>query len=86
MSKSDGTSSSILDGSASSALCFGAATATLPTLSFNFWRTEREYIYLQPPAKYPANSMPCGGKVYFIYDIQKIREFICWKKEMTQPL
>ena len=26
------------------------------------------------------------GKGLFIYDIQKIRDFICWKKEMTQAL
>jgi uncharacterized LabA/DUF88 family protein len=26
------------------------------------------------------------GKGLFIYDIQKIRDFICWKREMTQAL
>jgi uncharacterized LabA/DUF88 family protein len=26
------------------------------------------------------------GKGLLIYDIQKIRDFICWKKEMSQPL
>ena len=44
-------------------------------------------VYLFATARKVSSELNAlRGKGLFIYDIQKIRDFICWKKEMTQPL